>query len=206
MFKRSFDSFTSKTGTGNFVDPIDVTAERRLRKKSGMLVDEDVLDGDMDTGCVLGASLSRKGRSRSVKPKMSLTLSMTSERERAGREESVGSGRGRKMFIVGGDGSDGEGENENEIFVDAEAELGSDDVEVLEDQGERDSRERDERKTARRYHALLELVTTEVGYLQDLRALVSVRFSVLSLSLYIPLHAPILWENCVLQYKLIYAG
>lgn len=81
------------------------------------------------------------------------------------------------MFIVGdgdgdGDASDGEGEGSS----------GSGDVtpgvEPAKEESDLDKEWRDERegrRTTRRYHALLELVTTEVGYLMDLRALVSVR-------------------------------
>ncbi|KAI0340772.1 hypothetical protein BDW22DRAFT_347717 [Trametopsis cervina] len=83
-------------------------------------------------------------------------------------EERTRSGRGRRMFIVGdaeGSDVDVDGELENEL----ENEGGKRESMVSTAEGEKE-----ERRRARRYHALLELVTTEVGYLVDLRALVSI--------------------------------
>ncbi|KAI0692570.1 hypothetical protein BC835DRAFT_47990 [Cytidiella melzeri] len=109
---------------------------------------------------------TRPGRPMSDKPK------------RVGREESVGSGRGRKLFIVGDvDGSDVEVEDETtgKAGVVEEEEEEEGEVMVLADREDRE--EREGRRTTKRYHALLELVTTEVGYLMDLRALVSIHLA-----------------------------
>jgi hypothetical protein len=65
------------------------------------------------------------------------------------------------------DGSDVDVDNDNEcegVYV-QEKKL------VVEERQEKEAR-----GTLKQYHALLELVTTELGYLTDLRALVSVSF------------------------------
>ena len=65
-----------------------------------------------------------------------------------------------------------DGENEPEDFHTPRSDIGHDDVAkvpaALEPYRER------ERMGMRRFHALMELLTTEVGYLMDLRVLVTV--------------------------------
>lgn len=134
------------------------------------------LDSNMERGAdgVLLPSLSRTGRSRSVRPKNASVSSLV-----VAREDSTSSARGRRMFIVGdADGSDAENDRQGR---NADVEAGSAEgpkeetpMDEPEQQFDVSEREKEARKRTRRYHALLELITTEVGYLLDLRALVSV--------------------------------
>ena len=89
------------------------------------------------------------------------------------------------MFIVGdGDASDADndiGIEDRNMTTNEDIENGSAEsakVETPTDEVEHQfdvlDKAMEDRKRARRYHALLELLTTEVGYLMDLRALVSV--------------------------------
>lgn len=86
------------------------------------------------------------------------------------REDSVNSSRGRRMFTLeDGDASDNDGETSAESSskaqtLDVEVQSPVEDEKLLESS----------RTGMKRYHALVELLTTEVGYLLDLRALVSV--------------------------------
>lgn len=95
------------------------------------------------------------------------------------REDSVGSGRCRAKFTLD-DGDASEGENEGEDGETPSSGTGGDSVE---DGGgkayeeERELHRERERVGLRRYHALMELLTTEVGYLMDLRLLVTVSIS-----------------------------
>lgn len=90
------------------------------------------------------------------------------------------------MFIVGdGDGSDVENDNEDRGLTQAPGaetyDHGGTKHDILTEEPEQQVNESkqamEDRKQTRRYHALLELITTEVGYLTDLRALVSVCLS-----------------------------
>ena len=89
------------------------------------------------------------------------------------------------MFIVGdGDASDADNDidiEDRNMATNEDIENGSAEsakVETPTDEVEHQfdvlDKAMEDRKRARRYHALLELLTTEVGYLMDLRALVSV--------------------------------
>lgn len=142
------------------------------------------LDTSMDRDGVLLPSLSRTGRSRSIRPKNSSSSPLV-----VAREDSVSSARGRKMFIVGdGEASDNESEEKvGQRVREVSAASGSADSTnpptlVEETESLVDSEmQKEERRRTRKYHALLELVTTEVGYLVDLRALVSVSAIILPL-------------------------
>ena len=97
------------------------------------------------------------------------------ELQRAAPQEEVeekkparGTGKGPPDLaeLPEGDGHPGNTDREHERSREREADMGR--VQVREQQKERAER-------LRRYHALMELLTTEVGYLLDLRALVTVR-------------------------------
>ncbi|OBZ70185.1 hypothetical protein A0H81_09694 [Grifola frondosa] len=117
-------------------------------------------------------SLSR----RAPPPCESALLHGDEETEKGERERD----RGRKLFIL--DADDGEAsdreEQEQVSFKERRARVASM-IDSLQREQERAAerdreRQREERARARRYHALLELLTTEVGYLTDLRALVTI--------------------------------
>lgn len=89
------------------------------------------------------------------------------------RDVSTASSRTRRVFTLGdGDDSDNEGEGSGDGSQDSgeKAETPYEEVRIPVD----DEKPPESAKGMRRYHALLELLATEVGYLLDLRALVSV--------------------------------
>lgn len=87
-----------------------------------------------------------------------------------GREDSVSSARTRPMFTLG-DGDTSDNECDGLLESTSKPETPPEEVRSPDD----DERHLESKKAGvKRYHALLELLSTEVGYLLDLRALVSV--------------------------------
>ncbi|GJE84557.1 Dbl domain-containing protein [Phanerochaete sordida] len=90
------------------------------------------------------------------------------------RNESVSSSRTRRVFTLGdGDDSDNEGEGSGDGLQEFERKTESQPDEEVTSPVD-DDKPPESAKGMRRYHALLELLATEVGYLLDLRALVSI--------------------------------
>ena len=88
------------------------------------------------------------------------------------RDVSVASSRTRRVFTLGdGDDSDGDGEGEGSGEGSHDS---SDKAEEPRSTVDDDAKPPESARGMKRYHALLELLATEVGYLLDLRALVSV--------------------------------
>ena len=87
-----------------------------------------------------------------------------------GRENSLGGSRTRPVFTFGdGDGSDNEGDGSAESSSKARTPL-EEVINTIDDERPPEG----SKAVVKRYHALLELLSTEIGYLLDLRALVSV--------------------------------
>ncbi|EKM59749.1 uncharacterized protein PHACADRAFT_137914 [Phanerochaete carnosa HHB-10118-sp] len=105
------------------------------------------------------------------------------------RDVSVSSSRTRKVFTLGGgEDSDNEGEGSGDGSHESAEKAETQPQEVrspVDDETPSESA-----KGMRRYHALLELLATEVGYLLDLRALVSIYLEQLP-SLTAPVPAPL---------------
>ncbi|KAI9000707.1 hypothetical protein BD414DRAFT_10781 [Trametes punicea] len=96
-------------------------------------------------------------------------------------------GRARKLFSLADDEGKGEGEGEGDLSDTEERARGASvgqkrgsrertesGQELAEEQAREREREKERAERMRRYHALMELLTTEVGYLLDLRVLVTV--------------------------------
>lgn len=121
-----------------------------------------------DEDDVLPPSLSRHSRlrRRGLGDRSPLGTSVIS------RNDSIGSGRGRKMFLLDDeDASDGENEDEEQEMPQSE---GSHESATDEHAAEAELDRQSEVAGVKRYHALMELLVTEAGYLTDLRALVKV--------------------------------
>ena len=122
----------------------------------------------MDDEDVLPPSLSRHSylRRRGRSDRSPLGTSVIS------RDDSIGSGRGRPMFMLDDeDASDGENDDADQEMQTSE---GSHETGTDNHSAESELDRQREAAGVKRYHALMELLLTEVGYLTDLRALVKV--------------------------------